>query len=116
MKKNWAWVSQNPGLTIAIVLVALGILSIITYLSLLSVNYTIGYKAIKIAETGAVGDFVGGFIGTIFSLAGFIVVYLTFIDQKKTGEKDKIENRFFTLLQIHVNNANSINYNNPYDR
>lgn len=63
---------------------------------------------------GTIGDFIAGVAGTLFTLAGFIFVYLTYRDQRVANEKEKIDNRFYTLIQIHVDNANGINYYNPY--
>ncbi|RYX87134.1 hypothetical protein EON73_01990 [bacterium] len=106
---------KNLLMLLAILLVITGIIMIIGFLNYLSKDYTFGGDNIDITKTGAVGDYIGGFVGTIFALAGFVFVYLTYIDQRESNEKEKIENRFFTLIQIHTNNVNNTNYHNPYN-
>ena len=61
------------------------------------------------------GSFIGGFAGSLFSLAGFFLLYLTLRTQredmniqKKSAERDRFENRFFELLKIHQHNSNTI--------
>jgi hypothetical protein len=101
---------------IAILMIIAGLSSGVYYLCDLHKEYGVFIKGdIDVAKTGAVGDFIAGTIGTVFSLAGFIIVYLTYKDQIQANEKDKIEQRFFILLQIHVDNSDNISYQNPYN-
>ncbi|MGN7203813.1 hypothetical protein ACTHQF_06025 [Pedobacter sp. SAFR-022] len=87
----------------------------IFFLRSLSGEYTIfGQGEIDMAKTGAVGDFIAGSIGTIFSLTGLILVLVTYRDQRLANLKDKKESRVFTLIQIQVNNAENMTYKNPY--
>ena len=71
---------------------------------------------------GMYGDFIGGFVGTIFSLAGFIFLYLTFRSQqesikkqeeelkmqKLTFEQESFESTFFNLLNVQHNITNDL--------
>jgi hypothetical protein len=113
-KKLWQLAKSEPYVASAVGLILIGVLIVLIYLYMLSNKYELGNEHINITETGAFGDFVGGFVGTMFSLAGFIVVYLTFKDQKLANAKEKIDNRFTSLIEIHINNVRDINYNNPY--
>ncbi len=72
---------------------------------------------LDMAATGQIGDFIGGVVGTIISAAGFIFLYLTLnsqnaaIDyQKEAFEKEKIESRFFELLQLHRANVSELSF------
>jgi len=116
---NDTWVVRNSILIwriVAIIMMVGGLVSAGFYLYDLHNEYAVFTDGeIDVAKTGAVGDFIAGTIGTVFSLAGFIIVYLTYKDQVRSNEKDKIEQRFFTLLQIHVDNSNNISYQNPYN-
>ncbi|MBW8358378.1 MAG: putative phage abortive infection protein [Weeksellaceae bacterium] len=56
------------------------------------------------AETGQVGDFIGGIVGTIFSLGGFLILILTLSEQIKFANKERFESKFFDLLKIHREN------------
>jgi len=61
------------------------------------------------------GDFIGGFIGTLFTLAGFVLIYKTFIAQQETIELQKRtfllernDNLFFNLLNSQQNITDKI--------
>jgi hypothetical protein len=67
--------------------------------------------------TGQVGDFIGGVVGTIISAAGFVFLYLTLQSQnvsinyqKEVYENERIESRFFALLQLHRNNVEELSF------
>lgn len=59
-------------------------------------------------KAAAFGDFVGGYIGTIFVVLGLGFVSATFRNQKSTNEQAAVESRFFELLQYHRDNVNEI--------
>lgn len=64
-----------------------------------------GHSDIKFDVTGQVGDFIGGVIGTIISAAGFYFLYLTFNDQRKSFERERLESKFFDLIKLHRENV-----------
>lgn len=64
-----------------------------------------GKNNIKFDVTGQVGDFIGGVIGTIISAAGFYFLYLTFNDQRKSFERERLESKFFDLIKLHRDNV-----------
>lgn len=68
------------------------------------------------AETGQVGDFIGGIVGTIFSLAGFLILILTFSEQTKFAYKERFESKFFDLLKIHRENIQEMASNSKNGR
>ncbi|WP_346316937.1 putative phage abortive infection protein [Chitinophaga sp. YIM B06452] len=79
------------------------------YLSMLqNEGWTINSSSIDIEKTGQFGDYIGGFVGTLFSLSGFIFLYLTLKEQRIAFRKERFENKFFDLLKIHRENANEI--------
>ena len=103
---------------IAFGLIGAGIIIFIYYIIALLIN---GFwrwgKDINISETGEFGDFVGGFIGTIISAAGFLFLYLTLKDQRegsnnqrKSFEKERFESNFFELLKLHRDNVAALKY------
>lgn len=57
---------------------------------------------------GSYGDFFGGVIGTLFAIAGVIVVYITYSDQVIFHKKEQIESRFFELLKLHEKNVEEL--------
>ncbi|MCB0538585.1 MAG: putative phage abortive infection protein [Bacteroidetes bacterium] len=64
-----------------------------------------GHSDIRFDVTGQVGDFIGGVIGTIISAAGFYFLYLTFNDQRKSFERERLESKFFDLIKLHRENV-----------
>lgn len=64
---------------------------------------------------GQYGDFIGGFVGSLFSLAGFFMLYLTLKSQQYAIKKQDWETRmesfettFFNLLKSQQNITNDI--------
>jgi len=99
----------------AIAIILLGTVITGCFLYKLSKDFEVfSGSSVDVTKTGAVGDFIAGVVGTLLSFAGFLLVYLTYRDQRLSNEKDKKEARIFTLIQIHVDNANSVIYQNPY--
>lgn len=54
------------------------------------------------------GSFTGGFIGSIFSLAGFLLLFEAIVLQQKLFEKQQFESKFFDLLKIHRDNVSEL--------
>lgn len=60
-----------------------------------------------------IGDFIGGIVGTIFSLSGFFLLYLTFQKQKETAFKTGVETRFYQMIGLHKSNVNEMEFSGP---
>lgn len=54
---------------------------------------------------GQYGDVVGGFVGTIVSLVGVLLLFETLKEQRRTYTKQQVETRFFELLKLHRDNV-----------
>jgi hypothetical protein len=84
-----------------------------------------------LANEGQFGDFIGGVIGTIFSAIGFVLLYLTLTEQrkslieqrnslneqrkaieeqKKAFTKERFESKFFELIKLHRDNVSELKY------
>jgi hypothetical protein len=61
-------------------------------------------------KTNDVGSFIGGFVGTLFSLSGFILIYLTLKEQRSTFQYERFETKFFELLDFHRSNVSELEY------
>ena len=66
------------------------------------------------------GDFIGGFVGVIFTIVGIVLLYETlslqrqeFVESRKVFEKQQFENKFFSLLEVYQNIINSMHYDIP---
>lgn len=94
-------------LVISLILIVLGVTLTIVFFVMVSSEKTYG-NPLDMPTTGQVGDFIGGVIGTIISLAGTILLVLTLRQQSATHHKDSFENKFFKLIEIHRANVHEI--------
>lgn len=72
---------------------------------------------INLDNASKIGDFIGGFVGVIFTLVGVLLLYETLAlqrkeltDSRKVFEKQQFENTFFSLLDLYQNIVNSLHY------
>lgn len=95
---------------VALLLIALGAYVSYEFLNLISVEFTHGdpNKPIEMGVTGQVGDFIGGVVGTIFSLVGTIFLILTLTQQSRSHHRDSFESKFFKLIELHRANVDEI--------
>ncbi|UKN00188.1 hypothetical protein K6119_10635 [Paracrocinitomix mangrovi] len=96
-------------LLFAWICIILGLLAIALYTyQLFSQNLANTEENISIELFGSYGDFVGGFVGTIWSLAAVILVYKTYSlqkkelnDLKKKGSHEIFQSNFYSLLELN---------------
>ncbi len=93
-------------------LIFLGTIVTVWYLFLLKADGWSFWNVDKmnIERSGQFGDYIGGFVGTLFSLAGFIFLYLTLKEQRLAFRKERFENHFFELIKLHRENINELAY------
>lgn len=92
-------------------LIWIGIIISVVFFCILSYEYKVSYKEkILMAETGQVGDFIGGIVGTLFALSGTILIYLSFKSQTKQNKREAFEATFFEMLKIHRENVAELSY------
>lgn len=60
---------------------------------------------IDVSTASSLGDFIGGFVGPLFSLAGVFLLFETLKYQRMTFVKQQFENKFFELLKIYRENV-----------
>lgn len=63
---------------------------------------------INIEKSAQIGDFIGGVVGTIFSLSAFLLLALTFYEQTKFAKRERFESKFFDLLKLHRENVSEL--------
>jgi hypothetical protein len=73
---------------------------------------------IDLSKAGTFGDFVGGFIGTIFTIVGLFLLYETlslqrkeFTESKRVFIKQQFDNTFFELIKVYRNIVDNISIN-----
>lgn len=60
------------------------------------------------ATAGQLGDFVGGYIGTIFALVSVVFLYSTLKNQREASTAEKFETKYFELIKMHRDNVAEI--------
>ena len=112
MKKN----TSDTSAKIAWILLGVGGIISIGHLFLtICSGYFIG-KDFDFEKTGQFGDYVGGVIGTIFSLAGTILVYASFINQQSRNTIESFELAYFEMLRVHEDIIKDMNYKGKTSR
>lgn len=66
-------------------------------------EFLAGFKSL--ANAGLLGDFVGGFIGTIFTIATVALLVSTLKNQLRTSRTQNFENKYFELVKMHRDNV-----------
>lgn len=56
-------------------------------------------------SAGQLGDFVGGYVGTFFSLIGIWLLYETLRNQRITSTQQSFENKYFEMVKLHRDNV-----------
>ncbi|WP_432740652.1 putative phage abortive infection protein [Methylobacter sp. G7] len=54
---------------------------------------------------GLLGDFVGGYIGTIFALVSVVLLYANLKNQREASEQQNFETKYFELIKMHRDNV-----------
>ena len=54
------------------------------------------------------GSYAGGFIGSLFSLAGVFLLFETLVRQQEIFERQQFETRFYELIGLHCSNVKDI--------
>lgn len=57
------------------------------------------------AGAGQLGDFVGGYIGTFFTLASVVLLTATLRNQRRSAQVLNFEAKYFELLRLHRDNV-----------
>lgn len=80
------------------------------YENFINTNYKI-----DLTNSAQIGDFIGGFVGTIFTLVGVLLLYETlslqrqeFSESREVFIKQQFDNSFFELLQLYKENVKQL--------
>jgi hypothetical protein len=85
--------------------------TIIFLLGVLAVNAIFISKAFRQStnvdpeSAERLGAFVGGYIGSLFSLTGIVLLYATLKNQRLTSELQNFETKYFELIKMHRDNV-----------
>ncbi|XOV66350.1 MAG: putative phage abortive infection protein [Fluviicola sp.] len=92
LKRNW----------IPLLIIILGVGSI--FLIFISQAFR-GSNAVNAENAAQLGDFIGGFIGTVFALVSVVLLVITLNNQRESLNKEKFESKFFELLKYQRDNV-----------
>lgn len=96
-------------LSFAIIMVGVGISAFFCYhLITHGIILTPEGKNPDMDLTGGIGDFIGGSVGTVFSLASALLVVLTLREQEEQNRKDRFAQSFYEMVRLHRDNVISL--------
>lgn len=108
---------RRLNLTIAVVFSTIGMLIILWFClrGFFIEKFINPSGLIHLPDAGLVGDFIGGFVGVIFTFVGIILLYETLkfqrkelSESKRVFTKQQFDNSFFELLRLYNETINSI--------
>ena len=73
-----------------------------------------GGERLKAENAAQWGDFIGGYIGTIFAPVGVLLLVVTLFEQIQKDKAEGFETRFFQLLDYHRENTAAIGIGDKY--
>lgn len=97
---------------LALVCFIIGTVTLLYFLNKAAIDgYAIStsYKTDYVVS-GQFGDFIGGVVGTFFTLMGTLLIYLTFQGQTKENKRAAFESVFFELIKLHRENVTELQY------
>jgi len=81
------------------------------------INYE---NKISLDNSAKFGDFIGGFVGVIFTLVGIVLLYETlalqrkeFEESRQVFERQQFENKFFSLIKLYHDIIMTMHYDIP---
>jgi len=90
--------------------IGVSVLFFFTIKVIISHSLTTDSNTVDLAKFGTFGDFIGGAVGTLFSLAGFFILYLTLKEQRENFHRERLESTFFELIKLHRENVSEMQY------
>src|SRR5579862_999669 len=67
-------------------------------------------------NAGRLGDFVGGYVGCLFTLTSVVLLFYTFKQESDNFSLEGLEYRFFELIKIHRENVSEMGVGDRYGR
>jgi hypothetical protein len=103
-KANWTVI-------LAVTLSVIGTVLIITFA--LDRSFNDGSGVINPMLASQFGSFIGGLVGSFFSLAGILLIYETISRQRDSFRIQQFENKFFEMIRYHRDNVAQMTYKLP---
>ena len=99
-------------ISLAALSTVIGIAIIIWYVFKVSESHSIPTKEhiTNLSSFGAFGDFIGGVTGTIFSLTGIFLLYLTLSEQRDSFHRERTESNYFEMIRFHRDNVEEMQF------
>ncbi len=92
---------------LAVLFGAIGIVSF--FIIIFNETYSFPHSTIIDAALASnFGDFIGGFVGTIFSIMSILLLIYTILHQNREARKSSLETNFFRMIDYHNQNVNQL--------
>lgn len=107
-KDSGEWTQKFIGFA-ALVFSLIGFLVMVFFFIIIYNNFEISCSEItkeEMATTGQIGDYIGGIVGTLWSFVGVLLIFLTFLSQRKETSninkrwaQERVESHYFKLIE-----------------
>lgn len=109
--------STGKRITLSIILTVLGAIIFVSFIGELTYEGWVNLYTINSERAGQTGDFIGGIVGSIFTLVGIVLLYETlylqrqeFVESRKVFQTQQFENKYFSLIELYNNIVNSFHF------
>ncbi len=90
------------------VAIVVGGLSFIHVFLLIAPSFNDWSFGIESELAGRFGNFIGGYVGSVFLLLSVVLLYFTLANQREMFQIQQFENRFYQMLRIARENSNEV--------
>jgi NADH:ubiquinone oxidoreductase subunit 5 (subunit L)/multisubunit Na+/H+ antiporter MnhA subunit len=102
----------NVLLNASVIIMILGVLVFIYYLFFSKLFFSRKEK-VSPDKASSFGGFMSGLTGPLFTLAGFLIIYATIIEQRQINQIQNFESSYFQFVNFHRDNINEMSMRHP---
>jgi hypothetical protein len=103
---------------VIVILILIVMVFVITLFPIIAYIFTFGKNGISQdpGNWSEFGGYLGGTVGSIFSLISIILLYFNFNEQIKIFRIENFENKYYNLIRLHRDNISEIRIKKIYGR
>ncbi len=102
----------NVLLNASVIIMILGLVVFIYYLFFSKLFFSRKEK-VSPDKASSFGGFMSGLTGPLFTLAGFLIIYATIIEQRQINQIQNFESSFFQFVNFHRDNISEMTMKHP---
>lgn len=100
---------MKKGFVISSIVLSISGIALIIFFAL-NPSFNDGSRVVNPELASQFGSFISGIVGPLFTLVGFLLLYLNIYEQKKQFKIQQFESKLFELIKYHRENVAEISY------